>query len=146
MTKIITIEKDEEHKLKDENFWEYHLRFSHPEQVPLQTVKVNPNRSKGRTHIIIRPRSDIDIMTDTKRLHEASCGNSHILDENNQPDSIDECMARVLYNRCIICDEKEAAIKLAKELAEKAAAEKAARAAAKELEAKKESEKNGNNK
>ena len=46
-------------------------------------------------------------------------------------------MARVLYNECIICDEKEAAIKLAKELAEKAAAEKAAKAAAKELEAKK---------
>ena len=141
MTKIIKLEKDE--AIKDEDDY---IEFSEPEQVPLQTVKINPNRSKGRTHIIIRPRSDTDIMADTRRLHEASCGNGHILDEDNNPDSIDECMARVLYNRCIICNEKEAAIKLAKELAEKAAAEKAARAAAKELEAKKESETNGNNK
>ena len=121
MTKIITMEKDE--VIKDESDY---IEFSEPELVPLQTVKINTNRSKDRTHIIIRPRSNKDIMADIRLSHELNCDNSYVFDEDNLPDSIDECSAKVLYNRCFICNEKEVAIKLAA--------------------AKKESETNGNNK
>ena len=65
MTTIV-IEKNDEATSKDPlNYMEYN-----EENIPTVTVKVNENRSKGRTFIHIRPRADRVIMNETKKLHE----------------------------------------------------------------------------
>ena len=65
MTTIL-IEKNDEATSKDPlNYMEYN-----EENIPTVTVKVNENRSKGRTFIHIRPRSDRVIMNETKKMHE----------------------------------------------------------------------------
>jgi hypothetical protein len=66
MTNIIIIQKDDKKTSKNEE--DYMRRTK--EGIGLNTVNVNPNRSKGRTHIVIRPRSIPDIIADITAVHE----------------------------------------------------------------------------
>ena len=97
MTSILVIEKDDTTTSKNaEDYIQYNK-----DNIPTVTVKVNANRSKGRTFIIMRPRSDGDIYSDKVEMHRVA----HTGEDT-------DC-----FPQCITCDQEE------KERIHKAAAE-----------------------
>ena len=66
MTRTIIIQKDDETTSKNEkDYMKYTI-----EGVPTVTVKVNEDRSKGKTHVHIRPRGMTAILNDRKVSHQ----------------------------------------------------------------------------